>query len=97
MAKHGINLGHHTRFQDTGILAIRSRHMEQIIREAVEIGFHPSDMNRKDGFTLSKSWTLLQTPKACKKTPFLRKSVLPLISTIPEQPFSRYPPYPLLL
>jgi hypothetical protein len=40
------------------------RHMECIIREAIDIKFHLDNMNREEGFSLSKSWkSLLQTLK----------------------------------
>jgi hypothetical protein len=60
MAEHSINLGNFIQFQDMGILVmifggmehiqvLRSRCMECIIREAIEIGLHPSNMKR-EGF-----------------------------------------------
>jgi hypothetical protein len=36
VAKYSINLGHHTPFQDTSILGMKSRHTEYIIREATD-------------------------------------------------------------
>jgi hypothetical protein len=46
--QHIINLGHCIQFQDTGILATRSRHTEHITREATELELHPDNMNRKE-------------------------------------------------
>jgi hypothetical protein len=59
MAEHSINLGHHIQFLDASILAVKSRCMECIIREAIEIELHPDNMNREEGCPLSKSWKLL--------------------------------------
>jgi len=62
MAEHTINLGHHILLNDTSILAKKPRCMECLIREAREIEVHPDNMNREEGFTLSKSWKpLIQT------------------------------------
>jgi hypothetical protein len=48
---------HRIQLQNTSILAKKSIHMDQIIREVVEIELHPSNMNnREDGILLSKSW-----------------------------------------
>jgi hypothetical protein len=44
--------------------------MECIIREATEIELHPDNMNREEGFSLSKLWKLLfQILKEWKKVP----------------------------
>jgi hypothetical protein len=49
---------------------MRFRHMECIIREAIEIELHPDCMNKEEGFSLSKSWKpLLQTLKERNKAP----------------------------
>jgi hypothetical protein len=38
--------------------------VEDIIWEAIEMGLHPKNMSREEGFSLSKTWKpLLQTPK----------------------------------
>jgi hypothetical protein len=66
---------YHVQFQETRILAMRSGCMECIIREAKEIKLNPVNMNREEGFSLSKSWNLLlQTLKEQKKTPFSKQT-----------------------
>jgi predicted GIY-YIG superfamily endonuclease len=55
VAEH-INLGHETQLQNTSILVKKSRRMDQVIREAIEIELHPNNMNREDGFSLSQAW-----------------------------------------
>jgi hypothetical protein len=59
MAEHSTDLGHHNQFQDTNILGMKARYMEHIIREETEIELHPDNMNREEGFSLSKSLKLL--------------------------------------
>jgi hypothetical protein len=49
-------LGHHIQLQDTTILSTKPRDWDRIIREAIEIELHPNNMNKDDGFCLSKSW-----------------------------------------
>jgi hypothetical protein len=70
MSEHSIKLGHHIQLHDTTILSIKPRYMDHIIREAIEIGLHPSDMDWEEGFCLSKSWKpLIYSLKDCKKSP----------------------------
>jgi hypothetical protein len=55
IAKHITNQGHHIQLQDTGILAKKSRCMDQTISEAMEINLHPNNMTREDNFSLRRS------------------------------------------
>jgi hypothetical protein len=56
VAEHSIDQGHPIQFHDASILATKSRYMDRIVREAIEIELHPYNINRKSGFCLSKSW-----------------------------------------
>jgi hypothetical protein len=50
--------------------------VEHIIREATEIQLHPDNVNREEGFSLSKSWKpLLQTLKEQMKSPVSKEKV----------------------
>jgi hypothetical protein len=40
--------------------------MRHIIREATDTEFHPSNMDREEGFSLSISWKSLANPERMK-------------------------------
>jgi hypothetical protein len=50
-----INLDHCIQSHDTSILVKKSRHMEHIISEAIEIELNPDNMNREEGIFLNMS------------------------------------------
>jgi hypothetical protein len=56
VADHSINQEHRIQFNNTSILSTQTRYMDRIIREAIEIELHPYNINRENGFYLSKSW-----------------------------------------
>jgi hypothetical protein len=56
VAEHGIDHGHRIQFHNSSILAMKTRYMDRIVREATEIELHPYNINREGGFCLSKSW-----------------------------------------
>jgi hypothetical protein len=67
--------------QNTSILARKSRHMDWIIRE--EIQLHPY-MNRENGFSLSRSWKpLISTlsPRSWCTLPFILPLLVVLVRT----------------
>jgi hypothetical protein len=55
-AEHSIDQGHCIQFHNASILATKTRYMDHIVREAIEIELHPYNINREGGFCLSKSW-----------------------------------------
>jgi hypothetical protein len=56
VAEHSIDQGHRIQFHNASILATKTRYMDCIVREAIEIELHPYNINREGGFCLSKSW-----------------------------------------
>jgi hypothetical protein len=56
VAEHSINQRHHIQFRNSSILATKTRYMDHSVREAIEIELQPYNVNREDGFCLSKSW-----------------------------------------
>jgi hypothetical protein len=55
VAEHSIDQGHRNHFHYSAILASKTRYMDRIVREAIEIELHPYNINRECGFCLSKS------------------------------------------
>jgi hypothetical protein len=54
VAEHSVDLGHCIQFHNTSILASKTKYMDRIVREAVEIELHCNNMNKEVGFCLSK-------------------------------------------
>jgi hypothetical protein len=62
VAKHSIDQGHRIQFHKSSILTTKTRYMNRIVREAIEIEFNPYNINREGGFCLSKYWKPLIGP-----------------------------------
>jgi hypothetical protein len=56
IAEHSIDQGHRIQSHDASILATKTRYIDCVVREAIEIELHPYNINREGGFCLSKSW-----------------------------------------
>jgi hypothetical protein len=56
MAEHSIDQGRRVQFHNSSILATKTRYMDNIVREAIEIELHAYNINREGGFCLIKSW-----------------------------------------
>jgi hypothetical protein len=55
-AEHSIDYGHRIQSQNSSILATKTRYMDRIVKEVIEIELHPYNINSEGGFYLSKSW-----------------------------------------
>jgi hypothetical protein len=56
IAEHSTDQGHRIQFHSSSLHAMKTRYVDHIVREAIEIKPHPYNINREGGFCLSKSW-----------------------------------------
>jgi hypothetical protein len=56
VAEHSIDSGHRIEFNETEVLAKTSRYMDRLVKEATKINLHPDNINREEGFKLTKAW-----------------------------------------
>jgi hypothetical protein len=55
VAEHSIDRGHCIQFHNASILTTKTRYMDCIVREAIQIELHPYNINKEGGFCLSKT------------------------------------------
>jgi hypothetical protein len=65
VAEHRVSLDLRIELLDSGILSTKSRYMDWMIREAIEIVLHSENMNKEDGLCLTRSWKPLSTLEGC--------------------------------
>jgi hypothetical protein len=62
VAEHSIGLDHCILLNNTSILAKESRHRDRLIKEAMEIKLHASNMKTEERSSLGQSWKPLVHP-----------------------------------
>jgi predicted GIY-YIG superfamily endonuclease len=68
VSEYSTNLGQCIQLQDTTILSTKPRHMDNMIREAIETELHLKSMSRENGLRLSWSWEpLIHSLKGSRK------------------------------
>jgi hypothetical protein len=56
VAEHSNESDHQIKFQDTEVLAKTSGYTDWLVKGAIEIKLHPNNINKEEGFKLSKTW-----------------------------------------
>jgi hypothetical protein len=56
VAEHSINTGHKIDFNNVSVLDRASGYMDRLVKEAVQIRLNQNNINRDNGFTLSRAW-----------------------------------------
>jgi hypothetical protein len=59
VAERTINWGHWIQLEDSSILAKKTRQVDWILREIIEVRLHANNMNRDSGISPSCAWNLL--------------------------------------
>jgi hypothetical protein len=56
IAEHSINTGHKIDFNNVSVLDRASGYMDRLVKEAIQIRLNQNNINRDNGFTLSRAW-----------------------------------------
>jgi hypothetical protein len=56
VAEHSINPGHKIDFNNVSVLDRASGYMDRLVKEAIQIRLNQNNVNRDNGFTLSRAW-----------------------------------------
>ena len=64
LAEHSDKIKHQICIKDTWILARSDHYFIRKFREAKEISEHPNNLNRDDGWTISKNWVPILSSKS---------------------------------
>jgi hypothetical protein len=51
----GVESDHRIKFHETEVLSKTPGYMDRLVREATETKLHPDNINRREGFKLSKA------------------------------------------
>jgi hypothetical protein len=87
VAEHSIDQGHRIQFHNSSILTMKTRYMDCIIREAIDIEIHPYNINRKGGFSLSESRKpLIDSLKLLGHDPSILDDVVPIPCACLQKP-----------
>jgi hypothetical protein len=56
VAEHSINAGHKIDFNNVSVLDRASGYMDRLVKEAIQKRLNQNNINRDNGFTLSRAW-----------------------------------------
>jgi len=69
VAEHLLNTGYEIRFERTHRLNRKTKYMDQIVKEGIEIQLHAANANKGTGFMLSLTWQPVASLLKCCPQP----------------------------